>query len=314
MPESTKFYKVTASGLRVRKTPSLDGEIVGVLEFKDVVEFLQISEDDEWLRIKHGDLQGWSSYEYLAQFDDENRFSKIFDIVTTSAISKYFWKDRGRAAIGYYKGMALVFARMYCKLKKGDPVAVEMAKANTGNTKKDVLAYYADKFASAGMSNEANGMNTLRHLFVLMIGLGMRESSGKYCVGRDRSADNTTAETAEAGLFQTSYNARTSHPLLKTIFQSYKDNPDGFVDVFKDGVSNCKDADWENFGTGEGQAFQKISKECPAFAAEFAGLALRNIRTHWGPINNKHVEIRPECDLMLLKVQHILDSNDIYPV
>ena len=39
------------------------------------------------------------------------------------------------------------------------------------------------------------------------LGLGMRESSGQYCCGRDTSEDNTTADTAEAGLFQMSWNA-----------------------------------------------------------------------------------------------------------
>ena len=49
----------------------------------------------------------------------------------------------------------------------------------------------------------------------------MRESSGKYCEGRDKSADNTTAETAEAGLFQTSFNARRSSPLLPKLFAEF---------------------------------------------------------------------------------------------
>lgn len=40
------------------------------------------------------------------------------------------------------------------------------------------------------------GTDTLRQLFVLLIGLGMRESSGQYCEGRDRSASNVTAEAA----------------------------------------------------------------------------------------------------------------------
>ena len=31
---------------------------------------------------------------------------------------------------------------------------------------------------------------------------GMRESSGQHCCGRDISADNVTADTAEAGLFK----------------------------------------------------------------------------------------------------------------
>lgn len=40
---------------------------------------------------------------------------------------------------------------------------------------------------------ESSGVATLRHVFVLLFGLGMRESSGRYCEGRDRSVSNTTA-------------------------------------------------------------------------------------------------------------------------
>jgi hypothetical protein len=43
-----------------------------------------------------------------------------------------------------------------------------------------------------------------------MLGHGMRESSGRHCEGRDLSADNVQSDTAEAGLFQTSYNAHSA--------------------------------------------------------------------------------------------------------
>lgn len=139
---------------------------------------------------------------------------KIIEVAANSQIARYHWLDRGVAPKGYIKGMAVVYAKVYCQLKAANPFAKEMAKANTGNSDKDALAHYAQKFRDLGMNNSVAGVDTLRHLFVLLIGLGMRESSGKYCEGRDRSASNTTAETAEAGLFQTSYNARSASPLL----------------------------------------------------------------------------------------------------
>jgi hypothetical protein len=71
------------------------------------------------------------------------------------------------------------------------------------------------------MRNDVSGIDTLRHLFVLMIGLGMRESSGRYCEGRDQSASNTSADTAEAGLFQTSWNARACCTLTGTILRQW---------------------------------------------------------------------------------------------
>ena len=99
----------------------------------------------------------------------------------------------GVAPLGYTRGMALVFARMYCKLKAGDPAPMEISKANTGNRDVDAQAWYAQEFQRAGMDNESSGVATLRHVFVLLFGLGMRESSGRYCEGRDRSVSNTTA-------------------------------------------------------------------------------------------------------------------------
>src|SRR5262249_50719731 len=160
-------------------------------------------------------------------------------------------------------------------------------------------------FRAAGMRNNISGPDTLRHLFVLLIGLGMRESSGRYCEGRDRSASNVTGETAEAGLFQTSYNARRGTTLLDGLFSQYSTNPSGFIDVFREGV-RCTPSDLRNWGRGKGVEFQALSKTCPAFAAEFAAVGLRNIRMHWGPIERKAAEVRPECDAMLMQVQQFV--------
>lgn len=238
---------------------------------------------------------------------------KIIQVAAGSDIARYQWLDRGIAPPGYIKGMALVYARVLCKLRSGDAAATEMAKAKTGDADRDALAHYVREFDAAGMSNNAAGADTLRHLFVLLIGLGMRESAGQYCEGRDTSATNTTAETAEAGLFQTSFNARHGSQLMLELFRQYSANPSGFVEVFQEGV-RCSDADLKNFGTGDGKEFQRLSKACPAFAAEFTAVGLRNIRRHWGPINNKNAEIRPECDAMLLQVQNAVDQSNLCPL
>jgi hypothetical protein len=154
----------------------------------------------------------------------------------------------------------------------------------------------------------SNGADTLRHLFVLLIGLGMRESSGKFCTGRDTTADNTRADTAEAGLFQMSFDANNASPLLSQIFAKYKSDPSGFVDVFKQGLV-CSAADLQNFGSGDGMEFQRLWKACPAFAAEYAAVALRHIRKHWGPIIRKQAQVRPECDALLSKIQAAIDAS-----
>jgi hypothetical protein len=238
----------------------------------------------------------------------------IVGIAARSALARFNWKHRrGIAPLGYVKGMAVVFARVLCKLKDADPAATEMAKANTGNAHRDALAFYDDIFRTAGMANDVSGRDTLRHLFVLMIGLGMRESSGRYCEGRDRSASNTTAETAEAGLFQTSFDARTASSLLPELFRQFSRMPAGFKEIFQEGV-RCKAADLANFGSGPGRDFQRLSKESPGFAVEFAGVALRNIRTHYGPINRKEAQVVRECEDLLLEVQNAVEASpDICP-
>jgi len=239
--------------------------------------------------------------------------ANITQVAANSDIARYRWRNRGIAPLGYIKGMALVYARMYCKYKAGDAVAIEIAKADTGNTKKDALAHYAKEFTNAGMSNASSGVDTLRHLFVLLIGLGMRESSGKYCEGRDKSASNTSAETAEAGLFQTSYNIRGASPLIPVLFQHYLAHPNGFLDVFKEGVY-CKSSDLVNYGEGSGKEFQRLSKECPAFAAEVTAVGLRNRMQHWGPIKRKEAEIRQECDNLLIAIQSVVDQYNMCPL
>ncbi len=237
---------------------------------------------------------------------------QIIQIAAVSDITRYQWKNRGVAPAGYIKGMAMMYARIYCKLKAGDAAATEMAKANTTDDTRDALAWYNQQFVTAGMDNSTAGVDTLRHLFVLLIGLGMRESSGKNCAGRDQSASNTTADTAEAGLFQTSFNARSASPLLPQLFTRYANSTD-FLDIFKEGV-HCGSSNLDNFGTGDGKEFQCLSKECPAFAVEFTAVALRNCRKHWGPINEKTAEIRSESDTMLILVQNAVDNFNLCPL
>lgn len=241
----------------------------------------------------------------------DTAIAQITRIAADSKIAHFRWKDRGVAPAGYIKGIAVVYARVYCNLNGGDAAASEMAKAVTDDDTTDALAWYSQQFLDVGMDNSVPGSDVLRHLFVLLVGLGMRESSGRYCEGRDRSASNTTGETAEAGLFQTSYDARRASPLLPQLFIRYANSSD-FVEIFQEGV-RCKDADLENFGEGDGREFQRLTKACPSFAAEFAAIGLRNVRRHWGPINSRAAEIPGECDAMLMEVQDAIDEFSLCP-
>src|SRR5262245_66510653 len=96
--------------------------------------------------------------------------------------------------------MAVAFARVYAKWKMRNSAALVMAAANSGDDTRDALSWYNSRFQPKAMDNSKAGTDTLRHLFVLLFGLGMRESSGRYCEGRDRSARHISADSAEAGL------------------------------------------------------------------------------------------------------------------
>jgi hypothetical protein len=236
----------------------------------------------------------------------------IAALADNSSIAAYSWKDRGVAPRGYIRGMAVAFGRTYCKLNAGRDAASEMAMADSGDDSVDALAWYAAEFSGLGMDNSNAGADVLRHLFVLLTGLGMRESSGKHCEGRDTSANNTGADTAEAGLFQVSHNSIRAHFLLAALFDQYKGSTD-FDDIFRDGVTCGSDA-WNNWGTGDGRDFQALTKSCPAFAVEYAALGLRKIRTHWGPIAHKTAELRPECDELFQSVSTYVDDHGITDV
>lgn len=233
-------------------------------------------------------------------------------IATNSTIRPYHWRNRGRAPLGYVQGMALGFARVLCKLGQGDPGATEMAKADTGDATIDALAHYAPEFDALGMSNGQSGADTLRHLFTLLMGLGMRESSGRHCEGRDMAAQNVRAETCETGLFQFSYNSRRANALLPGLIQAYQGRED-FLTTFRRGVA-CDADSWENYGTGPGVGFQQLAKTCPAFAVEYGAILLRNRRKHFGPINEKKAELRPAADILFQEVRAYVEANGVIAI
>jgi hypothetical protein len=232
--------------------------------------------------------------------------AKVLTEAAASPIASYRWKNRGQAPTGYIGGMALAFAETYRGLNSGDPVAAEMAAAPSGDDRKDVLDWYAGPLIGAGTRGDS-ASDRLNQLFTIMLGLGMRESSGKHCEGRDMSAANVSADTAEAGLFQVSYNSITGHETLARLFETYKGRKD-LLGIFEDGVQ-CSAKSWTGWGEGPGREFQELTKTCPAFAVAYAGVLLRRLRTHWGPIARKEVEVLPDAAALFLKVKTIVDGE-----
>lgn len=244
----------------------------------------------------------------LLQPSVDPRLNPLLELAASSALANYPWLQRDLAPIGYIKGMTVLYARAYARLSLGQDAAIQsMAQAVSAANKSDALSWYSESFSQLGMGNEHDGVGTLRHLFVLMAGLGMRESSGRYCEGRDRSTNNVTAETAEAGLFQISFNARTLSPLLPKVFTQGRKTPSRYLSIFKEGVRPTQ-RDLENFGTGDGLEFQRLSKESPEFAADFCGVAMRANYKHWGPLITKKAEVRVEANELFKQAQALVDN------
>jgi len=226
---------------------------------------------------------------------------QIVALARNSPLARHSWPERGVAPVGYINGVAVAFARTYLKLKAGDSAALAMTGPIGGQTT-DAFAWYG---FSAG-----DRPAMLRQLFALLCGLGMRESSGNCFEGRDHSATNIESDTAEAGLFQQSFNSFSASPELPKLFAAYSANPDGFLPIFREGVPGSPSP---NFGSGDGAAFQALCKSCPAFAVEAAAVGLRTIgggppRGHWGPIRSRAAEVRPEAQQLLQQVQDLVDT------
>ncbi len=245
----------------------------------------------------------------------------IAEIASQSKCISHAWNQRGLAPRSYIQGVALVFARAVCHPERPD-VRVVSTPVDRNSNPNDALVVYADKFAAAGMRNDAAGVDTLRHSYALLIGLGMMESSGKYCEGRDVSECFTTADSAEAGLFQASYGARMHSPMLEPLFRTYKnDQSPCLLDAFKDSLScrivrshnpQCPEASSDVAGVGDGADWQRLTKTCPAFATEYGAVVLRvngGPRGEFNPIRKRQAELRPECDSMLQSVQSFVQQH-----
>jgi hypothetical protein len=228
----------------------------------------------------------------------------LLKFVDSHACTSYSWHERGRAPKAYMKGMAVAYARAVCNMEREDILTVVSKAPQKGAVTSDALSHYAIEASP--------GIQSIRKTYQLLIGLGMRESSGKFCEGRDMAATNYTHETCEAGLFQTSYNSRVKHSILPKMYEKYKaDGSKCYLDLFKDRVS-CTENSWKNWGEGEGVTFQKLSKECPMFATEYAAVMVRvngGSTGHYGPLRKREAGILPACEDMLESIDIMVNSN-----
>lgn len=112
-----------------------------------------------------------------------NPFFAIPSIVDKTKISKIRWENgnRGQAPYGYYYGFGLLFATLYERLKKGEKIAKELSKTFGISIDKDALLRFKNILKDNCANNLTTETDRLRGLIVLMFGLGLMESSGRYC-------------------------------------------------------------------------------------------------------------------------------------
>lgn len=238
-----------------------------------------------------------------------DQIADILALAQASPLMMYSWRDRGIAPVGYIPGMCLVFGLAMQWSLEGCTIVDAMAQADRNDPDTDVLSWYRAEMTALGWNNSGSGPDTLRHLFALMIGLGMRESSGRYCEGRDLSASNVEPDTAEAGTFQTSWNIKSASPQIPDLAEIYWKDPNGFLEEFQQGITPSGD-ELQNFGVGaEGTKYQFLSKFCPAFHALVTAVGLRYRRQHWGPVNRKEIELLRDADALLEEVQEVIEVS-----
>lgn len=251
--------------------------------------------------------------------------SAIGEVADKSQCSKKSFKDRGTLPSGYYKSLVYAYAAAYCgRASRDDAKAVSVAKR--GDAVKDVLTWYAPEFENLGMSNNVAGKDTLRHTYAFLPGLAARESNGRFCAGRDASASFTKSESAEAGTYQTSYGASSSHKSARDMLGIYREGRRHcYLEEAKEGWpktgkysydSYCSPTGWNMKNWGEtvdtGYQWQKIIKSCPAFSHDYAAVIVRyngGSKGEFGPVRRKEVQLFKECDDMLASVEKIVDAS-----
>lgn len=239
--------------------------------------------------------------------DADTHIKKLMDIGAKSSCAKYNWKDRGVATAGYMKGLPVSYAKSLCRPIPG------VSRQPVSNSAGDVLNNYADIFKAMGIVN-TGGLETYRNTFAIIIGLGMRESNGNYCAGKDSTMDFSEGDTAEAGIYQTSYNVISANKVAKDIYEAYKkDESKCLLGIYKEGTSKAYcDKNSKTWGTGEGAKYQQLVKRCPALSVDTALTTVRfsgGPKGHYAPLRQKVAEVKPQCIDMLQEVEKYVMAN-----
>jgi hypothetical protein len=153
------------------------------------------------------------------------------------------------------------------------------------------------------LGNIAGGSPTLVDTYALLLGLGLRESSGDFKEGADASVQGRRSSASiEAGAFQTSYdihgclkgNARVG---LTSLEKSYA-NASREDCMMSDGDATVDIPD----ASKNGVAFQKALRNCPALAVEHAAITIRQCKQHYGPLQRREAKTFASCKPLLRSI------------
>jgi hypothetical protein len=231
----------------------------------------------------------------------------ILDLAAHSSCRSYPWKHgQGVAPIGYTKGVGLSYAKAYCEFKKNASGPIQVIKRDLGKAKYDALAFYRPYYSIPVSTDRER----LESVYALTLGLGMVESSGVTTAGApyDSANPNPDAITAEAGLYQTSYDSIGSDPSLPELMTFYKSHPEMcLLTTFMVGVHRKMTG---AIGDGPGADFQQFTKQCPAFATEYAAVMLRVNKHHYGTINTHTAEYEKSCAAMFRQIESTVQCEE----
>lgn len=227
---------------------------------------------------------------------DKTPHDKLLAMAISSECAQTEHGNQGKPPASFIKGITLTYVRAICHQ---DQDWVKIASRPAGDPATDAIAHY-------GL---APGPARLESTFALMVGSAARESSWRWCVGKDPGASNTSAETCEAGLYQTSWNSRTASAVLPALFKkAMASDGECFSKEYK-GTTTCSEENLKNWGEGDGVEFQMLSKNCPGFATEYHAVMLRVRRSHYGPINLKKAEMKPQCVAMFTSIRKAVEAD-----
>lgn len=234
----------------------------------------------------------------------------ILDAAAKSDCGKFYFESQGYPKEAYLRGIAATYAKALCEPQG---LVSKVGGQPIGDANIDALAHYSSKLKALGLP-VSTSQERLRQVFSLTVGSTARESSWRWWLGADASVpvDQQDASTTEGGYNQTSYNCRynrdgkTINPSRDALYKSAKAGGVAcFSELYKKGTES-KASLIKNLGTGEGVTFQNTLKVCPGFSTEYHILALRERRTHYGPINLQNAQVTKQCSSMFQKIEEAI--------